>query len=130
MKKAQILSKAIALFFFAALTSNAVKANGEISSTSELKAKVNYVGATTDGVLFNLAYANEAGKKFTVKITNASGEVLYLNSFKDKKFQQTFKAPKDVTSKLTFEINSEKQAFQQSFNIQQKLVEEVVVSNN
>jgi len=130
MKKAQtIITKAIAVLFLAAVSVTA-NANGGAKNSAELKAKVNYVGATADGVLFNLAYANEAGKKFTVKVFDAAGEVLYLNSFKNKKFEQIFQSPKDVASTLTFQIVSDKQVYQQSFSIDKKITEEVVVSNN
>jgi hypothetical protein len=130
MKKAQtIITKAIAVLFLAAFSVTA-NANGGAKSSTELKANVNYVGATADGVLFKLAFANEAGKKFIVKVTDASGDVLYVNSFKNKQFEQTFKAPKDLASSLTFQIVADKKVYEQSFNIEKKLVEEVVVSNN
>src|SRR6476620_2792124 len=120
-----------AILFFALITiasiSNSFANNNDTSVTNDLKAQVNYLGATAEGVLFNIAYANENGKKFTVKITNDAGDVLYVSSFKGKKFVQKFQAPKDLDAKLTFEIVSEKQSFHQTFNIQQKVFNEVVV---
>jgi hypothetical protein len=131
MKKAQTtIRKAIALFLSAAIITNVSFANGETKNSSELKAKVSYVGATGEEVLFNMNFENAEGKKFTVRITDAAGDILYINNYKEKKYQQTFKAPKSLTSKLTFEIVAEKKVYQQSFSIEQKFTEETVVSNN
>jgi hypothetical protein len=130
MKKARTITKAIALFISAAIITNVSFANGESKTSSELKAKVSYVGATGEEVLFNMNFDNAEEKKFTVKITDAAGDILYINNYKDKKYSQTFKAPKALTDKLTFEIVAEKKVYSQTFSIEQKITEETVVKNN
>jgi hypothetical protein len=95
------------------------------------KVKVKYLGSLEDGVMFNVAYNNAASTDFSLTILDENGETVYTDVFNDKQFNKKFKVAKDY-SKLTFVIRSNKEKFEQSFdiNISSRLVDDVVVSRN
>ena len=55
---------------------------------NESTATVKYVGADSNTYVFNVAYANENGEKFQLRITDEMGNTLFTGTYADKKFEK------------------------------------------
>ena len=80
---------------------------------------IEYIGTQDEKPLFQIAFENKEGVLYRVSITDESGETLYTEKFRDKKFSRKFKleSPELSRSKLTFTITSEKEKHTQVFVI-------------
>lgn len=93
------------------------------------KAEIKYAGISNNELSFNVKYNNPSGTSFTLLVLDENGESLYKAAYFDKKFDKTFKLPKEEVSKLTFLIQAGKETFKERFdvNINTREVEDVVV---
>jgi len=91
-------------------------------------ASVTYIGSQEDVLSVAVKYDNTPGNRFTVTVKDEEGYLLYTGSFSEKKFSKIFQLPKTELSKATFTIRNTKTNEAQSFEINTRVVEEVVVS--
>jgi hypothetical protein len=127
-----IASKGLSVIIIATLLSINTKA-AEMQSGAvftESTASVKYIGADTNTYVFNVAYTNESGEKFQLRITDEMGNTLFTGTYSDKKFEKRFRLVKeDVNGKLNFVFknlnNNSVQTFQATATSQ--VVEDVVV---
>lgn len=105
----------------------------EISSHrvfNETVATVKYLGSDSNTYVFNVAYNNETGEKFQLRITDEAGNILFTGTYSDKKFDKRFRLVKeDVNGKLNFVIKNLKDNSVQTFQATatSQVVEAVVV---
>jgi hypothetical protein len=96
---------------------------------SEKNAQISYLGVQEGMVLFNVAYNNPSGNKFTVTVLDKEGFPLYQEVSSDKKFAKNFKLLTGENNKLTFVIkNAKETSVTESFEINTHMVEDVVVT--
>lgn len=110
----------------------ATRANGRdsVDRTNASPAEVTYVGGEEGARVFNVVYSNPTGSRFTVKVLDAEGNLLYQNAFMDKKFDKKFRL--DGTGffgKVVFVIRNHGDGSVQSFeiNTNTRMVEDVDV---
>lgn len=104
-----------------------VNINSKDSAASE-NVQVQYLGSMEDGVLFNVKYNNQNATPFTLVVSDASGEVLYEQTYSDKQFSKKFLLSR-AYDKMSFSIRNNKEKLNQTFaiNISTRLVEDVYV---
>ncbi len=90
-------------------------------------ASVTYIGGGEDVLSVAVKYDNAPGNRFTVTVKDEDGYLLYQGSFSEKKFNKIFQLPRPELSKATFIIRNAKTNEVQSFEINARIVEEVVV---
>ena len=92
---------------------------------------VKYLGSMDDGVLFNVKYNNQKASPFTLIVSDATGEVLYEQTYTDKQFDKKFLLSRSY-DKMSFSIRNDKEKVNQTFaiNISTKVVEDVYVRRN
>ncbi len=107
-----------------------VNINSKDSAASE-NVQVKYLGSMDDGVLFNVKYNNQTSSPFTLIVSDATGEVLYEQTYSDKQFDKKFLLSR-AYDKMSFVIKNDKEKTNQTFaiNITTKLVEDVYVRRN
>jgi hypothetical protein len=107
-----------------------VNINSKDSAASE-HVQVKYLGSMDDGVLFNVKYNNQTASPFTLIVSDASGEVLYEQTYTDKQFNKKFLLSR-AYDKMSFVIRNDKEKTNQTFaiNITSKVVEDVYVRRN
>jgi hypothetical protein len=96
----------------------------------EASATVKYLGADNESYVFNVAYNNENGEKFLLRITDAGENTLFTGTYTDKKFDKRFKLLKEGSDgKLKFIIRNLKDNSVQAFEVTttSQVVEDVVV---
>jgi hypothetical protein len=96
----------------------------------EATAIVKYLGADNESYVFNVAYNNENGEKFLLRITDAAENTLFTGTYTDKKFDKRFKLLKEGSDgKLKFIIRNLKDHSVQAFEVTttSQVVENVVV---
>jgi len=96
----------------------------------ESTATVKYLGADSNSYTFNVAYNNEGGEKFSLRITDEAGNTLFTGTYSDKKFDKRFKLMKeDVDGKVNFVIKNLKDNSVQTFQVTTttQVVEDVVI---
>jgi hypothetical protein len=96
----------------------------------ENAATVKYLGADNESYIFNVAYNNESGEKFLLRITDAEENTLFTGTYTDKKFDKRFKLLKEGSDgKLKFIIRDLKDNSVQTFEVTttSQVVEDVVV---
>lgn len=102
----------VALLF--GLSSFAVKEKDPIVKTATVK----HLGYYENNLVLQVLLDNEAGEKFSVTIKDADGNVLFADTYQDKKFDKRFLFNKEEGySKLNFIIRSIKDNQVQSFEI-------------
>jgi hypothetical protein len=119
----------------ALLVSFLVFVNGASAQTTvaaafhENAVAVNYIGTDKGSYVFNVAYNNEYGDKFLLRILDASGNILFAGAYNDKKFEKRFRLEKDGNGKLKFIIKNLKDHSTQTFDViaTERVVEDVVV---
>jgi hypothetical protein len=97
----------------------------------DVKAAVNYMGTDNNSYVFNVVYNNENSEKFTVRIADDGGNILFIQTYTDKKFNKRFRLLKqDIEGKLNFTIKNLKDNSTQDFQVTttERVVEEVVVT--
>jgi hypothetical protein len=100
------------------------------TASEETSATIQYVGTDDNSYLFHVAYANENGGKFLVRITDEADNVLFAQMYTDKKFDKRFRLMKDASQgRLNFVIRNLKNNKTQSFKVttSSEVVEQVVV---
>lgn len=129
MKKT-IISAISKLTLGIALCTAALAVNAQTSSNPvEKNADIRYMGLTADNMVFNVAYSNPNGNKFSVAVLDGEGTPVYQETFTDKKFDKKFELPRTDMDKVTFVIRSSKDNdFKQSFEIDTHITEDVVVT--
>ena len=104
--------------------------NSADTTLYETTAIVKYIGTDNNSYVFNVAYDNEKGEKFLLRIADDGGNILFTQTYTDKKFDKRFRLLKgDIDGKLNFIIKNLKdnsvQAFQATTTSQ--VVEDVVI---
>jgi len=141
MKKQSIVSIAkrstviLSSLFLVAATSGDVKANNQtptsIVDSLSSSAEVFYAGLQDGMLAFKVNYKNLSGEKFTLKVKDSDGDIIYIQDFTDKNFNKTFLLARDIdTEHFTFIIGKKGNETAQSFKVgfTTKVLENVVVS--
>jgi len=90
-------------------------------------ASVQYIGNPQEGMSVAVKYDNIKGGPFTITVRDQDGYQLFQGNFNDKKFSKVFQLPKQSFSKLSFVIQHKKTGELQSFELNTRVAEEVVV---
>jgi hypothetical protein len=127
-----LLKRSISALLIAALISANTNASEIQAHTAlhESTATVKYIGADSNSYTFNVAYNNEGGEKFSLRIMDEAGNTLFTGTYSDKKFDKRFKLMKeDVDGKLSFVIKNFKDNSVQTFQVTttSQTVEDVVI---
>lgn len=93
-------------------------------------ATVKYIGADKESYVFNVAYNNENGDRFILRILDAGGNVLYTGNYNDKKFDKRFRLVKEGNEKISFVIKNLKDNSVHTFAISTstQVIEDIVVT--
>ncbi|HZE86131.1 MAG TPA: hypothetical protein VE035_17550, partial [Puia sp.] len=92
--------------------------------------EVKYLGAQEDMIVFNVAYKNPSGDKFSIIVKDQDGSQLYQVVYNEKSFAKQFKLPRADKDKITFIIRNYKEAdIAKSFaiNVNSRFVEDFAV---
>jgi hypothetical protein len=125
-------AKSLSVIIFASLlyiNTNATEVSDPFSFT-EPAASVKYIGADSNTYVFNVAYTNESGERFQLRITDEAGNTLFTGTYSDKKFEKRFRLVKeDVNGKLNFTFKNLNDHSVQTFQAiaTSQVVEDVVV---
>ena len=84
---AAILSASLIL----AQASDAMSRTSNIEILSTNKTSLQFIGSTTDALIFRVHIANDKSENFTLSIRNEAGDVLFSKAFNDSIFQKQFK---------------------------------------
>ncbi len=137
MKKQSFVSiakrSAVILSTLFLMSATDCKANGTdpIIDSSNNKPEVAYSGYQDGMLVFNVVYKNLSGEKFTLKVKDSNGDIIYIQDFTDKNFNKRFLMARDLeTDHFTFVISKKGSATAQTFKvgITTKVLENVVVS--
>jgi len=141
MKKQSIVSIAkrstvilSSLFLVAATPSNVKAAHytpPSIVDSLNSTAEVMYAGLQDGMLAFKVNYKNITGEKFTLRVKDSNGDIIYIQDFTDKNFNKTFLFARDIeTENFTFIIGKKGNETTQAFKvgITTKVLENVVVS--
>ena len=92
-------------------------------------AEVKYIGRHNDQQLFNVLYNNVNGGRFSVRIEDQDGYLLFQDSYTDKKFDKKFRLI-ESPGKLVFIIRNYSDNSVQLFEVNSdvRTVEDVVVT--
>ncbi len=124
------------IFFVSAvlsITSLATRANSVGDRTGDdngdKTAAVKYIGSLDGQRMFNVLYTNNSGARFSVKVQDGEGNLIFKGSFTDKKFDKKFKLEGTDTDKLVFTITNSSDNSTQAFevNASTRLVEYIEV---
>lgn len=129
MKKS-IISAISKLTLGIALTTGAGAVHAQSSVISADKnAEIKYLGTSNAEMLFNVAYDNPNGNKFSVILLDQDGTSLFQEIFTDKKFDKRFRLPLTDKERVTFVIRNFKDVeLKQSFDINTRVTEDFVVT--
>jgi hypothetical protein len=101
----------------------------EVKPSTE--AIVKHLGSMNNKEYFSLKFPNEKGEKFSVKVKDAEGNLLFHDTFQAKNFDRSFQFEKlaDKT-KLTFIVRTLKDNTEQVFQVNTKVftVEQVEIT--
>jgi hypothetical protein len=118
-----------ALFFIAVIAVQA-QSPASVAGEKEDPATVKYLGLQDDMVVFNVAYTNPHGDKFSIIVKDQDGTQLYQVVYNDKNFYKQFRLPRADKSKLTFIIRNYREAdIAKTFeiNVNTRYIEDVAV---
>ena len=93
-------------------------------------ATVKYIGTDENSHVFNVVYNNDNGEKFLLRITDQEGNILFIQTYADKKFDRRFRLMRDaMQGQLNFTIKNLKDNSVQSFKVTttSQVIEDVVV---
>jgi hypothetical protein len=96
----------------------------------ETAATVKYIGTENNSYVFSVVYNNDKGEKFSLRIADDGGNILFTQVYTDKKFDKRFRLLKDdIDGKLNFIIKNLKDNSVQKFQVTttSQIVEDVVV---
>lgn len=141
MKKQSFVSIAkrstviLSSLFLVATSTNQVQAANQTSTSIvdslNSTADVSYAGLQEGMLAFRVNYKNLTGEKFTLKVKDSNGDIIYIQDFTDKNFNKTFLLTRDIdTEHVTFIIGKRGNESTQSFKVgfSTKVLENVVVS--
>ena len=89
---------------------------------------IQYLGMQDDQVIFHIAHVNSQGSPFNLIVRDQDGSELYQHGFHDRFFNKQFRLPRTDKSKLSFIIRSGKDEIVRSFEIDTRVIEDVVVT--
>ncbi|MCW3118269.1 MAG: hypothetical protein JWM28_2351 [Chitinophagaceae bacterium] len=100
-----------------------------VAAFRESPVEVKCVGSDNDSYVFNVAYDNDNGDKFSLRILDSAGNLLFAGTYNDRKFNKKFKLEKEGNDKLNFVIKNLSDNTIQAFEITTttRIVEDVVV---
>lgn len=118
-----------AILLVTSLTTRADAGHQQPGGEGDKTAEVKYLGAPDGERLFNVIYDNNTGARFSVKVQDAEGTLIFQGSFTDKKFDKKFKLEGTDADKLVFTITNYGDNTSQVFevNTNTRLVEDVEV---
>ncbi|MBS1563075.1 MAG: hypothetical protein JST39_01750 [Bacteroidetes bacterium] len=90
-------------------------------------ATVRYMGSREETMSVAVQFDNTKGQRFTVTVRDQDGYQLFEGSFREKKFDKIFELPGKGISRLSFSIGVAGAARAQSFEIDTKKAEEMMV---
>jgi len=93
-------------------------------------ASVKYMGSRQDMLSVAVQYNNAQGQPFTITVRDQDGYQLFEGNFTEKKFNKTFQMPRPDLSKIVFIIRNARTHEVQSFEVNTKKAEEMVVQRN
>ncbi len=128
MKKA-IITGLLSVVLF----TSAEAGKNEKTDVNKAKVEVNYTGFFNNDLSFNVRFHNPGGNYVSLTVLNEEGESLFKSNFSDKKFEKKFVLLKDAdVNKLTFQFQSGKEVYKESFdiNVITREVSDVVVKRN
>ncbi|MDB5230404.1 MAG: hypothetical protein JWN76_1209 [Chitinophagaceae bacterium] len=99
--------------------------------TTNTKPTVQYLGSENNKLLFEVKLSNEKGEKFDVVVKEANGDVLFIQRYNDKQYNQKFQLPQpEDSNKITFIIRTQQKEYAESFQLaaETKLVSDIVVT--
>lgn len=91
---------------------------------------IKYLGTQDDMILFNVAYPNPEGVRFSVTVKDQDGTQLFQGFFSDRSFNKQFRLPKTDKNKISFIVHNGKEAdVVKTFaiNVNSRFVEDVAV---
>jgi len=133
MKKQLItaLSKlSLGILFLVAAVAVQAQSPAPVNGVKESPLEVKYMGAQEDMIVFNVAYKNPSGDKFSIIVKDQDGSQLYQVVYNEKSFAKQFKLPRADKDKITFIIRNYKEAdITKSFaiNVNSRFVEDFAV---
>jgi hypothetical protein len=96
---------------------------------SEKNADIRYLGVSDGNMMFNVAYDNPSGNKFSITVVAQDGSPMFQEVYTDRKFDKRFVLPMTDKEKVTFVIRNFRDAdLKQSFEIDTRVIEDVVVT--
>ena len=99
--------------------------------TTSVKPVIQYLGTQNDKLLFEIKLNNEKGEKFDVVVKEANGDILFVQRYNEKQYNQRFQLPQpDDSNKITFLIIMHQKEYSETFQLapQTKVVNDIVVT--
>lgn len=99
--------------------------------TSSVKPVIQYLGSQNDKLLFEVRLSNEKGEKFDVLVKETNGEVLFVQRYNEKNYNQKFQLPQpEGSNKITFIVRTQQKEYTESFQLasETKVINDVVVT--
>jgi len=95
----------------------AATSGSNIEILSDEKTSVQFMGSTTDALIFRVQIRNDKSQNFTLSIQNEAGDVLFSRSFSDSNFLKQFKVLNGDTDneKYYFTIKSKDSDLQETY---------------
>jgi len=95
----------------------AATSGSNIEILSDEKTSVQFMGSTTDALIFRVQIRNDKSQNFTLSIQNEAGDVLFSRSFSDSNFLKQFKVLNGETDneKYYFTIKSKDSDLQETY---------------
>ena len=95
----------------------AATTGSSIEILSDEKTSVQFMGSTTDALIFRVQIRNDKSQNFTLSIQNEAGDVLFSRSFSDSNFLKQFKVLNGDTDneKYYFTIKSKDSDLQETY---------------
>lgn len=121
------------MILFAALLMSGINANAQTIAMAKPAGEVvvKHQGSIGNKEYFSVKVPNESGEKFSIKVKDADGTVIFNDVFNVKNFERSFQFEKLVDrSKLTFIIRTLKDSKEQVFEINSKVftIEQVEIT--
>ena len=114
------------------LATSAVWAQGSVPAQGSIRSQdsttIKYLGTQDDQVIFHIAHINPQGSFFNLIVRDQDGSELYQHGFHDRFFNKQFRLPRTDKSKLSFIIRNGKDEIVRSFEIDTRVIEDVVVT--
>lgn len=112
------------------LATSAFRAQGFAPAQGSVRdsTTIRYLGTQDDQVIFHIAHVNPQGSSFNLIVRDQDGSELYQHSFHDRIFNKQFRLPRTDKSKLSFIIRSGRDEIVRSFEIDTRVIEDVVVT--